>query len=227
MSSATAKFSSDEVEEVLLDTAKLVFHPKMLPEFLMARQALTPTAKLMGEIASPEVWAKGMSNAYASSAALSKFFHDCIAASTNSLSPEDCHRALSGFRSKGIPIGAEVTEVLTQTLSFLDKNPASVKWLALVMFALSRAISTTARREFDSDEWTDFSMFILQADRSFCEGDGKVFSRCMTSGMKKHPEMNQKFVKLLAANMPVAIANMVALDATSPLFQGTDPSKFH
>ena len=227
MSSSSAKFSSVEVEEVLLDTAKLVFHPEMLPEFLMARRFPTPTSKLMGEIASPEVWAKGMSKAYDSSAALSKFLHECIEASRNSLSPEDCHRALSGFRSKGIPIGAEVTEVLTQTLSFLVKNPASVKWLALVMFGLSRAISTTARREFDSHEWTDFSMFILQADRSFCEGDGKVFSRCMTSGMKKHPEMNQNFVRLLAANTPVAIANMVALNATSPLFHGAAPSKFH
>jgi hypothetical protein len=199
----------------------------MLPEFLMSRKVPNLSSKLTGEIASPEVWAKGMAKAYESSTALSKFLHECIAASTNSLSADDCYRALAGFRIKGAAVGPEVAEALTPIQGFLVENPASVKWLGLVMFGLSRLISTNARREFDSQKWTDFSIFILQTDRAFCEGDGKVFSRCMTSGMKEQPEMNKGYVKLLASNMPVVLANMVALNVQSPLFQGMDPSKFH
>ncbi len=227
MSAGTSKFSAAEAEAVLLDAARLIFHPEMLPEFLSSRKLPGMNTKAIGEIATPDNWAKGMAKAYDSSAGLSKFLHECIAASAASLSADDCQRALDGFRSRGIPIGPEATEVLAKTQAYLVKNPSDAKWLGLIMFGLSRAISTTARKQFDADEWTDFSLFILEADRSFCEGNGKVFSRCMTTSIKAHPEMNTSFSKMLAANMATALANMVALDPRSALFDGTDPAKYH
>lgn len=217
-----AKWDRNECESALFDAAQLIFNPQILPEFVAFRPNPFAPGGNRGFALPPEqkIWSKGMASAYVKSKTLSAFVNQCIEESHAGLKNSDGQDHLREFSRRGVKVSPDAVDVLKKARAFLLSAPSDSRWLGLVFFSLSRAISTTSRRSFDEDVWTDASLFAMQLERAFCDTDGREFSRIVGS-------LNNDFPQQIGPKAGIGLATMVSLDSTSSFFQGIDPSKLH
>ncbi|WP_455233185.1 hypothetical protein [Geopseudomonas aromaticivorans] len=218
------KWSMDEAEGVLLDVYPLIFHELMRPFYVSLSLAMAKQMKGIAKLAEPNAWAKAMATAYTNSDVFAEFLESCISHAFDTLSNADPQTHLEDFRFTETNISPNASDALRATQVFLLKNPDSSKWLALIFFGLSRGISVTAKNNFESNEWSEFSIFAMQLEQSFVQGNGKLLSRMLTREMKTYTD---SFPARIADNMPLGLATMAALDAKSSFFAGTDPARLH
>ena len=98
-------------------------------------------------------------------------------------------------------------------------NQSDPKWIALIHFCISRALATTARKGFESNEWSEGTMFFMQLDRAFSTGECKQFGRMLTQEMSKYYEKDA-LPRIIGQNVSIGLIHMVALDADAQFFQG-------
>lgn len=220
MSSAIAeKMPKDKLESVFKEASTLIFHKEMLPSFLNFNLSPACAKQLSGAMHCAN-WSSGMAELYFRSKAYRGYISQVWDLSITGLNG-NVDTANLGEWSNPLTEGT-----LLKARDFLLKNPDSSKWLSLIHFCMSRALSTTARNSFDSNEWSESSMFSMQLDRSFSMGECKVFGRLITKELPKYFSSDAIAIKL-GENVGIGLVHMVALNAEADFFRGMDPVSFH
>jgi hypothetical protein len=208
-----------KIETIFREAASLIFHKEMLPAFLISK--MSPEAAF--KISQPEAldeWAKGMAELYENSRAyreyISKIFEHSISGLTEEIKPE----ALGEWRTD------KTQRTLVSSQRFLLDNQSDPKWITLIHFCISRALATTARNGFESNEWSEGTMFFMQLDRAFSTGECKQFGRMLANEMSKYYDKDA-LPRMIGQNIGIGLIHMVALDADAKLFQGIGAMPHH
>lgn len=207
-------WTSNEVEAALCEAYRFSFHEQMKGSYL----CFTMMGKL--DLVVETTWAKSIATAYMMSDIFAEYLQSFIAQSVPAFSSDEAKHALEGFRFKVPTITAKSYVSLQAAQDFLIKNLQSSKWLTLIVFAHSRGISVTASSQFDSNQWSEFSLFMMQLEGAFVRGDAKSLSRMLARDMKQY---SVEFPSFIAGNMPFGLATMVGLDEKSAFFDFIDP----
>jgi hypothetical protein len=216
-----------EVMPELQSAHQFAFHEQMKPCYISFSLMSKNMSKSLGgksDMPDSNFWSKGIAGAYSSSDAFSEFLETCIHHSFIALSKTDAVLALEGFDLKSSAKSVKAEDTLRAAQEYLLRNQDSSKWLSLVLFGLSRAISVTAKSSFDSNEWTDFSLFSMQLEKALVAGDGKSLSRMLCKDMKSYID---DFPARVGLNMPIGLATMAALEPDSAFFDGINRSSMH
>lgn len=205
-------WSKKDVESALREAYPLAFHEDMKPCYVSFKM----TGKI--DLASQSEWSKSFATAYMMSDTFAEYLQHFIAQAMPAFSTNDAKHALEGFRFKVQTITAKSCATLQAAQDFLINNPDSSKWLTLILFAHSRAISVTASSAFASNEWSEYSLLIMQLEGAFVRGDGPTLISILAHDMKK---FSADFSEVVARNSPIALATMVGLDEKAVFFNGT------
>ncbi|RYY74601.1 MAG: hypothetical protein EOO52_13635 [Gammaproteobacteria bacterium] len=203
-------WSADNAESALRLAYPFSFHEDLKGSYVSFISRET------NELALLPNWSKNIANAYMSSDIFAKYLQQVIALAIPALETDEAKQILEGFRFKTRTVTGRSYVTLQAAQDFLVKNPRSDKWLTLIIFAHSRGISVTARREFDSISWSDESLFIMKLETAFVRGDGKSLSRMLARDMKN---FSLDFPSFIARNSPAALATMVGLNEKSEFFE--------
>lgn len=211
-------FEKSKLKGIFAEAGSLIFHKEMLPEFLEFRMM----ESLRAPLASPghqDSWATSMAELYSKSVSYRAFIEKVRKETLIGLGSNTGSGALAEYRLRGLSIEASADEILILSAKYLSMNPSDCKWIGFIHFCLSRLIATTAKSSFDSNEWSEASIFSIQLERAFAAGDAKNYGRMVTVDMKKYWDVDA-LCKLIGDNAGVGLANMVALDPHGDFFHG-------
>lgn len=212
------EFEKNKLKRIFVEAASLIFHKDMLPEFLEFRMGKSLSAPL-AHPGHPDSWASSMAELYSKSVSYRTFIEKVWKEALIGLGSNSGTGTLAEYRLKNLPIEASADDILKSSAKFLLMNPSSCKWIGLIHFCLSRGIATTARSSFDSNEWSEASIFSMHLERVFAAGEAKAYGKMATTDMKKYWNVDA-LCKTIGANAGVGLANMVALEPHGDFFSG-------
>jgi hypothetical protein len=204
-------WSREEVESALQEAYSIIFHDGIKGDYLSFK------LRGIGAFPSKNDWSKAVASAYIDFNPFAEYLQQFPAQCVAALSAGKAKQALEAYRFKGLKTTATSYAKLQAAQDFLASHPDSSKWLALILFSHSRGICVNACREFESDVWSEGSIFIIQLEDVFVSGNGKALSQMLTRDMKK---MSKDFPLLIARNMPDALALIIGLDEKADFFNG-------
>ena len=100
--------------------------------------------------------------------------------------------------------GAERSAGYRRIREHLISHPESPRWIALLLFALARAIGSNTRAGFASNEWHDGTFFWFDLERAWLAGNGVQVGKLLLAGDKKL--FSNKIAQNLGTDMPRRLA---------------------
>jgi hypothetical protein len=161
----------------------------------------------------PLQWAAGMRAAVANPR-FREFLTSCVKVAHRQFWGSDPNAALQ-FGGNRLPPGTPIADACARAHRRLASDPDDPRWRALAIVCLGRMIAVTTRAQFDSPEWTDFTVFMMQLERHFLLAEGKQVAHSLLRADKAYFE--GQLVSLIGGRMLHGLAE-VAINATHSRF---------
>lgn len=161
----------------------------------------------------PLQWASGMRVAFANPR-FREFLTSCVKVAHRQFWGSDPNAALQ-FGGNRLPPGTPIAEACARAHRRLASDPDDPRWPALAMVCVGRMIAVTTRGQFESPEWTDFTLFMMQLERHFLLAEGKHFAHALLRANKTY--FDGQLVSLIGGRMIHGLAE-VAINATDSRF---------
>lgn len=132
----------------------------------------------------PRAWAEGMAPAL-ENPRFRDFLADCAKAARSQFWSGDPNAALQ-FDGNRLPHGTPIGDACARAHRRLLGDPNEPRWCALALFCLARMIAVNSKEQFNSLEWTDYTVFMFRLEAAFLGAKGKEFAHSLLRGNKTY-----------------------------------------
>lgn len=211
MQEQTPFFDASVATQQVTLAGEFLFESELKRDFLSFRVAVhrrTPP--------SPIEWGAKMAQPLVHSRPFAEFARGYVRLAHAAMWKDDPEDVRKRFLARGIEAHADSAEMLARLHRRLAADSEFPGWPAVLYVSLGRALSTTASKTFDANEWTEGGMEMMKAESQFVDGEAKAFARQICSSKGIDVKILQE---RLAAGAPLALATMVLVNPGSAFFQ--------
>lgn len=191
------------------------------------QRMLTPTAQrpLQDQDEPPavsdEAWAASMGRAFAHPQFVA-LLEQCVKIAHQQFWKSDPVQALVFGHNTRPPADDPLALAITQAHHRLAADPSNPRWLTLALFCVARMIAVNAKKGFDSDQWTDFTLLFFDLEKRLLNGDGLNLARGIVQANDRF--FDGQLPQLIGGRMLHGLAEAAINAPRSRMFQWPEPS---